>query len=400
MLLFRLLPRALSSEVFAQLQGDDQNRIIASLTDEEARKLLASLRPDERTELFDELPAEVTRRLLSLLSPEDLRETRWLLGYPSQSVGRLMTPDYLALQQNWTVQRALGHVRKEAARSEMIDVLYVRSATWELVGVLTLRMLLIAKPRQNIEDIMQSNVVSLNASDDQESAVHVMQEHALAALPVVDSHNVLIGIVTFDDIMDVAEEETTEDFYRTSGMAPLSTSYAHADLWNLYSRRVGWLAALVLVNLASSGVIAAYEVTLSSAITLAFFIPLLIDSGGNTGSQSAMLMIRALATGDVTASNWLRTLSKEVIVSVMLGLTLALLSAVLGVFRGGPIVGLIIALSMVCIIIISNLIGSILPFLLTRMRLDPAVASGPLVTSIVDATSLFIYLSIATALLT
>jgi magnesium transporter len=397
--LFRLLPTDRASRIFAELDHEEQNIILTALSDEETRNLLESLKPDERTELFDEMPSEVTRRLFSLLTPEDLAETRKLLGYPPESVGRIMTPDYMAIERSWTVARALGHIKQTAASSETITMLYVRDADWTLVGRVDLGTLILARPDQRIEDIMRKKVAFLHATDDQEHAVSMMQKYDLSVLPVVDGTKKLLGIVTFDDVFDVAEEETTEDFHMASAIAPLDTSYALMPVHKLYRRRIGWLAALVGLNIASSGVIAAYEETLEAAITLAFFIPLLIDSGGNTGAQSATLMIRALSIGDVTVGNWLRTLTKELSVAVLLGVTLAILGAGLGILRGGPIIGVIVGITMILIILVTNTLGSILPFVLSRFRIDPAVASGPLITSVADVVGLMLYFTVANALL-
>ncbi|NLY50657.1 MAG: magnesium transporter, partial [Firmicutes bacterium] len=298
-LLFRLLPRHISNEVFSYLETEHQKALLKELTDDETKLILANLRPDDRTTLFEELPGQATQRLLNLLSPEDLKEARQLLGYPEESVGRLMTPDYVAVRPEWTVEQALKQVRKRGKDSETIDVIYVVDRKWKLEAILELRRLILAHPEQTVEEIMDQTFVSLSAFEDREQAVHQMQRYDLFALPVVDSDGVLLGIVTADDVMDVAQEEATEDFHKIAAVTPLRVSYREASIGSLYTKRVAWLVALVLVNLISSGIIAAYEKTLASAIALTFFIPLLTDSGGNTGSQSATLMVRALATGDV-----------------------------------------------------------------------------------------------------
>jgi magnesium transporter len=246
---------------------------------------------------------------------------------------------------------------------------------------------------------MDRTYVSLSAFDDREQAVRTMQRYDLAALPVVDSAGVLLGIVTVDDVLDVAQEEATEDFQKVAAVAPLGVRYREAGVWSLYRKRIGWRLVLVAVNLASSGVIALYEEALAAAVALAFFIPLLIGSGGNAGAQSATLMIRALATGDVGLDQWLRTLLKELGVGISLAVTMGVAAWLLGLVRVGVEVGFVVALAMVAIVIVANIIGVTLPFLLIRFRLDPAVASSPLITTIVDATGLLIYFSIATWLL-
>jgi magnesium transporter len=250
-----------------------------------------------------------------------------------------------------------------------------------------------------VEQIMDYSFASIMALEDREKAVESIQHYDLVALPVVDADGVLLGIVTVDDVMDVAEKEATEDFHKITAVSPLKAKYSESNAWTLYRKRIGWLATLVMINLVSSGVIAAYEETLTAFIALAFFIPLLIDSGGNAGTQSATLVVRAIATGDVELGHWTRTFGREVGVGVLLGLTMGLASGLLGLFRGGYEIGLVVFLAMVSIVLVANLAGALLPFLLTGLRLDPAVASSPLITTIADGAGLLIYFSLATYVL-
>ncbi len=398
-LVFRCLPREVSSEVFALLGKGDRNALIEALTDEETRHLLADLDPDDRTDLLQELPGEVTQRLLNLLSPADLKEARQLLGYPEDSVGRLMTPDYVAVRPGWTVAQALDHIRHRGTDSETINIIYVTDDRWKLLDALELGELILADPDAAVRDIMKGSFVALSAFDDREEAVRMMQRYDIFVLPVVDSTGVLVGIVTADDILDVAQEEATEDFHLVGAVSPLRMSYREASVSFLFRRRAGWLLGLILVSLVSSGVIAAFERVLASVIALAFFIPLLMGSSGNAGSQSATMMVRALATGDLRPGEWRATLLKELLVGASLGLVMGLASAVVGLIRGGPAVGLIVGLTMFAVIIVGNTMGVLLPFLLVRLRVDPAVASSPLITSMADATGLLIYFSVATLVL-
>jgi magnesium transporter len=398
-IVFRVLPRGIAAEVFSHLEPQDQEGLLVELQDEETRHLLSNLSPDDRTHLFEEMPGQATQRLLNLLNPKDLAETRALLGYPEESVGRLMTPEYVAVRSDWTLSRALEHVRRRGKNSETINVIYVVDPDWRLVDDFELRRLILADPQKTVTDIMDFSFVAVSAFDDREEAVRVIQRYDLVALPVVDSDGVLLGIVTVDDLLDVAQEEATEDFHKGVAVAPLKTSYREATISELFKRRIGWLIILIFVNLLSSGVIAAFEETLQAAIALAFFIPLLIGSGGNAGAQSATLMVRAIATGDVQINQWLRTFLKELGVGAILGLAMGMLSGLLGLFRGGTEVGLVVGLSMICIVIVANLLGAILPFVLTRLKLDPAVASSPLITTVADVTGLLIYFTIAARLL-
>lgn len=399
-LLFRLLPRTISSEVFAYLKKEERNTLLMNLSDEETRSLLHNLKPDDRTNLFEELPGRVTQKLLNLLTPEDLARTRELLGYPEESVGRLMTPDYVAVRPDWTVLHGLAQIRSKGKQgSETLNMIYVVDSSWKLVDSLALQRFILASPDTTIDTLMDHSIVSLSAFDDREEAVRVMRKYDTFFLPVVDSEGVLLGVVTFDDVMDVAEEEATEDFHKGAAVAPLKNSYDNSGIWELYRKRIGWLVALVLLNLISTEILAAHQQILAQAITLTFFIPLLIGSAGNAGAQSATLMVRALATGDIEMGQWMGTLFKELAVGAALGLTMGIFGAALGMVRGGIQIALIVSLTMVTIVVAANLIGVIFPFLLTRMKLDPAVASNPLITSIVDAAGLLIYLSISTWIL-
>lgn len=399
LLVFRLLPRDFSDDVFSYLEGPDQDIILGGLTDRETRRLLASMAPDDRTELLEELPGEITQKLLNLLDADDLAEVRQLLGYPEESVGRLATTDYVAIRPEWTVAHALEHIRKRGRDSETIDVVYVTDRAWHLEGVCELRRLILAEPEHLVGEVMEPVHTRVTAFDDQEEAVREMQRHDTVALPVVDSAGVLIGIVTADDVFDVLEEEVTEDIHRTASVQPLRQSYRRLSVMDLYGKRIGWLAILLGVNLISSGIIHAYQETLEAAIALAFFIPLLIATGGNTGSQSAMMMVRAIVTDDIALNQWGSTFLKELGVGLMLGVTLAAGSFFLGLFRGDYMIGLVVALSMASIVIVANLIGMSLPFIFEKTGQDPTVASSPLITSIADAAGLAIYFFFASRLL-
>jgi magnesium transporter len=306
-----------------------------------------------------------------------------------------MTPDYVAVRPIWTIGQALDHIRSRGKDAETISVIYVTDTSWRLIDALDLRLFVLASPKESVEKIVDYSFESISAAEDREQAVKIMQEYDLPALPVVDSEGILLGIVTVDDVLDVAQEEATEDFQRVAAVNPLRIGYGDANVWSLYRKRIVWLLILVLVSLMSSAVIAAYEQTLASAITLAFFIPLLIASGGNTGAQSATLAIRAIATGDVELDQWAHVVAKELLVGIALGLTMGIASWVLGLFRGGFEIGVVVAVTMVSVVFVANLIGVSLPFLLTRLRVDPAVVSTPLITSILDSVGLLIYFSVA-----
>jgi magnesium transporter len=398
-LLFRSLYREQASLAFAELEPVDRDNLLKDLTDEETRRLLGDMEPDDRTAVLEQLPGQVTQRLLNLLGPADLAEARLLLGFPEDSAGRLMTPDYIAVRRSWTIERALAHIRKWGRDKETIGIIYVTDDHWRLIDALELQHFILAEPEQRVEEIMDNSFISISAYEDREEAVRLIDRYDLPALPVTDIDDVLVGVVTVDDVLDVARAEATEDFHKVGGVAPLENSYQETSVFSLYRKRIGWLLILVFVNLASSGVIAVFEETLTATIALAFFIPLLIDTGGNAGAQAATLMIRELATGEIQGRDWLRILIKEIGDGLMLGLTMAVAAFGLGYWRGGPMVGLVIAITMLLLLFLANIVGILLPFLLIRLKLDPAVASSPLITTVVDSMGLLIYFTIATALL-
>ncbi len=399
-LLFRALPRWLAAEVFSHLEAAQQDALLQELTDQETRELLHRLSPDDRTALLEEMPATVTRRLLTLLEPEDFREASFLLGFPEQSVGRLMTPDVITLRPYWTVREALEHLRRYGRDSETLNQLYVTDDEGHLLGELPLRTLVLADEMAVVADLMNYAVVSLSAFEDREAAVHAMQKYDLPTLPVVDSDGVLLGIVTFDDVMDVAEEEATEDFQKISAVAPLEFSYRQASIPQLWRRRIGWLLLLLISDFLTATVIAAYEHALQSVIALSFFIPIIIGTGGNVATQSSTLIIRALALREIGPPDWLRVFLKELGVSVLLGAVLALVVWLRGFFwRGGPEVAAVVGMSMFFIVIWSNFIAALFPIAAKRVGIDPAVISGPFLTTFIDVTGLLIYFTMATFIL-
>ena len=398
-LVFKTLPKQKQADTFSHLIHEEQEKLLKAFTNKEASFILSEMSPDDRTALFEELPGKITRRLFKLLSIEDLKETRLLLGYPEETVGRMMTPDYVSIYEDMTVKEALQRIRERGRDSETLNRIYIINSEKKLIDAMKLRKIILADMEQKIKDLMTYNVISLSAYDDREEAVKLMQKYDVSSLPVIDSEGVIIGIVTIDDVLDVAEEEATEDIQKIGSVEPLKTSYKNVSIYELYKKRIVWLCLLVLVSLISSGIIERYEDILSSAIVLAFFIPLLIDSGGNMGSQSATLMVRALATGDVKLNEWFKVFTKEIGIGLFIGITLGLLASLIGIFRGGYEIGLVIGLSMLAVIFVANLIGATLPFILSTLKIDPAVASSPLITTVVDIAGLIIYFSIAVLVL-
>ena len=398
--LYKMLPRQRAADAFAYLKPEDQDGLLEALTDAEIRALLADLSPDDRTEMLEELPAAVSRRLMQLLSPEDLAEARQLLAYPEESVGRLMTSEYIRLRAESTVEEALAHIRKYGCDSEVLNILYVTDEKGRLIDIVRMRRLIMAETDMIIKDMLNYNYVSVSVFEDREVAVERIQRYDINALPVVDSEGVLVGIVTVDDIMDVAEEEATEDIQKGVAVTPLEGKYSGATPAELFRKRIVWLLVLIFVNLISAAVIAHYEESLRNMITLALFMPLVIAGGGNCGAQSATLMVRAIATGDLDLGDWFKAVGKEVFVGVLLGSAMALIAAaVVQVYEGNPKIAAIVGLSMVSSVFAANAFGALLPFVLSRLKIDPAAASTPLITSIMDVLGLILYFSIAVLIL-
>ncbi len=400
-LLFRALPRNLAADVFSYLEYEQRDELLIDLTDQETRQLLADLSPDDRTELFEELPAKATKTLMNLLSPEDLKEARELLGYPEESIGRKMTPDFVAVRQDWTVSKALGHIRKFGKRSETIYRIYITDNRGTLLDDILLRNIILAKEDEKIENLMDYNFVSISAFADQEEAVKMFEKYDLTALPVVDSVGMLVGIVTFDDIYDISEEEATEDFQKISAINPVDQTYLSADVFRLWRKRIPWLAALLFANFITAAVISLYADIIQVFVALTFFMPMLTGTAGNTGTQSATLVIRALSIDEIQLKDWFKVFKKEMIVGSMLGIVLAILSYFRGMLEGhhDPTLSLVVGLSMLALILWANFIGAMLPLLIAKFKLDPTVISSPLISTFCDISGIFIYFTCAKWLL-
>ncbi|MDR1113758.1 MAG: magnesium transporter [Candidatus Margulisbacteria bacterium] len=405
LIVFKILPREFAAEVFAYLDPVQKDNFLNCLNDKEAQQIISELTPDDRTELFSELPAEVTRRVLQLLPPQDFKEVSLLLGYPEHSVGRMMTPDYVTCQPDWTVAKTLRNIREKGKDSETVNMVYVIDEQGRLLDDIKLRHIIMAKPTTRIKKICDNTFVNLSAFDDQESALQMIKKYDLIALPVVDSKGVLIGIVTIDDLMDVQDVHVTEDIYKGAGIQVQATDLLATgniktiSVRLLYQHRIGWLVSLVFMNLFSGAALAHFSEVIQKNIALVFFLPLLIGSGGNSGSQAATLAIRSLATGDVKLADWFKLLYKELLVAALLGLTMAAMVYIIGYMRGGLAVALITFLTMIGIIILSSLIGISLPFIFTKFKLDPATASSPVIASLADIMGVIIYFSIALGVL-
>lgn len=398
---FRLLPRDVAADVFTELPSDQQAQLQEDLTNEQLAQMFNEMDPDDRAELFDEMPGQLAAQLLAMMRPEERRSTQIILGYPAESVGRLMTPEYLSLRPEWTVAEALEHIRKHGADAETVHILFVTDHRRRLLDDIRIRELLLADPQTTISDLMDESAVSLNAHDDREEAVRMMERYDVSVLPVVDRDNVLVGIVTFDDVADVAEEETTEDFHKAAAVAPLHLPYKEASIMTMVRARGGWLAVLFLGQMLTATAMEHFEAQLEALITLAIFIPLIISSGGNSGSQATSLIIRAMAVGEVTLRDWWRVMRREAMVGIALGTFLAVIGLFrvtiwqwLGLFDYGAqylLIALTVSVALVGVVSWGSLVGSMLPFLLRKLGFDPATSSAPFVATFVDVTGLLIY---------
>lgn len=368
-ILFRLLPREEAKNTFQYLSFDKQEQIINGLAKNANRvsSLLNDLDPDDRTAFFEELPGKITKRLLQLLSPEERSIATRLLGYPENSIGRLMTPEFVAVKPEYTVAEALTHIREYGRDSETLNLIYVVDENWKLIDDIRIREIILARPDQFIKDLMDEHFVSLNAQDDQEVAIRVFQDQDRIALPVTDSEGLLIGIVTIDDVMDVIEEETTEDFHKFGAFQAAIVNPLKAKIGFLYQKRIVWLIALVFMNVFSGAALAAFEDVIQSAVALIFFLPLLIGSGGNAGAQSATLMIRSLAIGDVETKDWVRLIGREFLVSFLLGLTMALGVSLIASFRAPEYI-FIVASTMVLSVMFRKSVGHVIALCLYQIK--------------------------------
>lgn len=405
---FRLLDRDRASEVFEYLSFDAQEHLLRTLSDADASAVLEEMSADDRTALLEELPGKVTARLLNLLSPEERARAVQLLGYPEDSVGRLMTPDYVRVKPDWTVAEALAHVRAYGRDSETLNVVYVTGPGRVLIDDLRIRQLLTVDPETRIDALMDRAFVALRVDDDQEAAVAVFRRHDRIALPVVDGRGVLVGIVTVDDVLDVQEREATEDIQMLGGTQALDEPYLEASVWTMVRKRGVWLVILLFGGMLTAEAMTFYEDALARNVVLAVFLPLVIASGGNSGSQAATLMTRALALGEVRLRDWWRVMRRELASGAVLGLMLGTLGAgrvvlwaeVFGAYGPDyPLVAATVGLALFGVVVWGSLSGSLLPMLLKRLGADPATSSAPFIATIVDVTGIVLLFTIASLVL-
>ncbi|MCZ4222189.1 magnesium transporter [Pedobacter rhodius] len=391
--------------VFRILDFPTQERIIKKLSGNKLNQIIKDLPPDDRTALFSELKGDVVKKMITLLPPEERKESLALLGYKEDSIGRLMTPDYIAVKPEWSISRVLSHIRRYGKNSETIDVVYVIDKDGVLLDDIRIREVLLADPEAIIGELTDKRFIALKANDPQEDAINIFRMNNRVALPVVDENNILLGIVTVDDILWIANEEYTEDMHKIGGTEALDEPYLDTSIFNLVKKRVGWLAILMIGEMLTATAMGFFEGQIHKATVLALFIPLIISCGGNSGSQASTLIIQAMALGEVTIKDWWLVMRREITSGFLLGICLGLIGflrilvwhvAAPNVY--GPhwiLIAATISVSLVFVVLWGSLSGSMLPVLLKKLGADPATSSAPFVATLVDVTGLIIYFSFA-----
>lgn len=407
-IVFRILPRALAADIFEYMPLEAQEALIHSLGREEVAGILNEMTPDDRTALLEELPGAVTQKLIALLSPEERAVATQLLGYPSESIGRRMTPDYVAVRQEWTVADVLGHIRRVGRDKETLNVIYVVNEKGVLLDDIRLREIILAKPETVVSELMNRQFVALRADQDQEECIEAFKRYDRVALPVVDTSGLLVGMVTVDDVLDVAEQEVTEDMQKMGGVAALDAPYMSVGFFTMARKRAGWLSLLAVGEMLTTSVMGYFEHELERAIVLVLFVPLIMSTGGNSGSQASSLIIRALAIRELNLRDWWRVLYREFGSGMALGAVLGLLVLLRIAFwpwratQYGEhyfLIAAAVACSVQGVVLYGTLVGAMLPLILRRFGFDPAVSSAPFVATLVDVTGLAIYFGIASVIL-
>lgn len=399
-MVFRLLEKPKAVEVFENLAFEDQQKLLAGFRDEQVRDLVEHMSPDDRAYLLDELPARVAKRLVRMLSPAERQATNLLLGYKEDTAGRIMTPEYISLKTYLQVSEALAKIRRIGLDKETVYYCYVIDEQRQLLGIVSLKDLVLANLEAKIGDIMHRDVVFVHTDDDQEEVARQIRKYDLLALPVVDREDRLVGIITHDDVMDIMEEETTEDIYRLGAVPVPEQSYFKARMFTVAAQRVGWLLVLLLTNTLTGSIIMDQNALLQSVVALAAFVPLLIGSGGNIGSQTSTVMVRGLALQEVTFQNAFKMLLREVGIGLILGIFLGIMVIFWSYWlQGNWLVALAVGSSLVVISTMATFFGGLLPLIFVRLGIDPAVVSAPFISTMVDVLGVFTYFQIANRIL-
>ena len=399
--IFRLLNKDIAADVFSYIETDKEAEIISSLTEKEAVDIINDMAADDATDLMDEIPANVVHRLLKKVDPETRRDINQLLKYPDNSAGSIMTVEYLDFKEDLTIKEALKKIRNEYDEKETINICYVIDNKRKLIGKVTLKDLVINSDDKLIKDIMIDDIRSVNTLMDQEEVAKIIQDYDITAIPVVDSEQKLVGIITIDDVIDIIEEEATEDIEKMAAITPTEKSYLKLSIFDIWKSRIPWLLLLMISATFTGKIIQHYESALAACVILTSFIPMLMDSGGNAGGQASVTIIRALSLNDVEFSDIFKVIWKELRASILIGITLSLanFAKLMLIDKVTLQVALVVCLTLVLVVMIAKIIGCTLPILAKKIGFDPAVMASPFITTIVDAVSLFIYFQIAGHLL-
>lgn len=400
-IVFRMLPKDLAMDVFAELPVENQQHIINSITDQELTEIMEDLYVDDAVDMLEELPATVVRRVLKSTTPDTRKLINQFLNYPENSAGSIMTAEYVGLKRTMTVEECFAYIRAHAVDSETIYTCYVMDEQRRLDGVVTVKDLLMNPYETKVGDIMDTHVIKVNTTDDQEMAADTMNKYDLLSLPVVDSENRLVGIITVDDIMDVMEEEATEDFEKMAAMLPSEKPYLKTSVFQLAKNRIPWLLILMLSSTITGGILLKYENAFAAIPLLVSFVPMLMDTGGNCGSQSSTMIIRGMAVGEIEITDIFKVVWKEIRVGVLVGVVLALVNFVrlMIQYPGNTMICVTVVLSIFFTVVAAKTIGCVLPIGAKALKLDPAIMASPMITTIVDAVSLMVYFDLACRLL-
>lgn len=398
---FRMLPKSIAADVFSFLPIEAEQAIITSLTDREAANIIDNLYADDAADLMEEMPANVVKRLLAQTTPETRRDINHLLQYPEDSAGSVMTVEFVDLKEDYTVEQAIERIRKVGIDKETINTCYVTNHHRKIRGTISLRMLLLSRTTAKIGDLMEENVITINTLMDQEEVARQFQKYDFDAMPVVDSENRLVGIITVDDVMDIIEQEATEDIEKMAAITPSDKPYMKTTVLETFKQRIPWLLFLMISSTFTSKIIQGYEEALAAYTVLTAYIPMFMGTGGNAGGQTSVTIIRSISLGEVEFKDLFRIMWKEIRVAVVCGVTLAVVNFVkLMIFdHVTMLIAFVMCLTLVVTVIVAKMVGCILPLLAKQVGFDPAVMANPFITTIVDAVSLLIYFQIATVML-
>lgn len=401
LLIFRMLSKDLAVDVFSSFSVDKQRDIIGLVTDRELKNIVEELYFDDMVDMIEEMPANLVKKILSHAKEEERNLINQFLKYPPDSAGSIMTIEYVDLKKETTVKNALKHIKKTGLDKETVYTCYVTDGNRKLEGIVSLRKIVISDEDKTIEEIMDTDVIYVNTHDDQETVANVFKKYGFLALPVVDKEHRLTGIITVDDIIDVIEQEATEDFQKMAAMSPSEEAYLDTGVFKLAKHRLSWLLILMISATFTGRIMLRFENLLSKVVVLSAFIPMLMDTGGNAGSQSSTLVIRGLATGEITTHDWYRVLWKELRISIVVGVFLSLINFLRLIYieKVSYMVAIVISLTLIITVMGAKLVGGVLPLIAKKVKLDPAIMAGPLITTIIDALSLMVYFKIAAIVL-